>query len=58
MGLRPSLTDHTTLGREYDLPLRWRLLVTFAWSTSVLFALAQQFQARELRRGDSLVTSA
>jgi hypothetical protein len=52
-----SLLDYTTLGCEYDLPVKWRLLegmiaisglMTFAWSTGVLFALAQEFQAREL----------
>ena len=55
-----SLLDYTTLGCEYDLPRNWRLLegmiaisglMTFAWSTGVLFALAQEFQARELQRG-------
>ena len=55
-----ALLDYTTLGCEYDLPMKWRLLegmiaiaglMTFAWSTGVLFALAQQFQERELRRG-------
>jgi hypothetical protein len=55
-----ALLDYTTLGCEYDLPRNWRLLegmiaiaglMTFAWSTGVLFALAQQFQERELRRG-------
>ena len=47
-----SLLDYTTLGCEYDLPVNWRLLegmiaisglMTFAWSTGVLFALAQEF---------------
>jgi hypothetical protein len=56
-----ALLDYTTLGCEYDLPRNWRLLegmiaiaglMTFAWSTGVLFALAQQFQDRELRRGE------
>jgi hypothetical protein len=56
-----SLLDYTTLGCEYDLPANWRLLegmiaisglMTFAWSTGVLFALAQEFQTRELRRGE------
>ena len=56
-----SLLDYTTLGCEYDLPVKWRLLegmiaisglMTFAWSTGVLFALAQEFQARQLQRGD------
>jgi hypothetical protein len=55
-----SLLDYTTLGCEYDLPVNWRLLegmiaisglMTFAWSTGVLFALAQEFQMRVLRRG-------
>ena len=55
-----SLLDYTTLGCEYDLPVRWRLLegmiaisglMTFAWSTGVLFALAQEFQLRMLHRG-------
>ena len=56
-----SLLDYTTLGCEYDLPSNWRLLegmiaisglMTFAWSTGVLFALAQEFQTRELQRGE------
>ncbi len=56
-----ALLDYTTLGCEYDLPANWRLLegmiaisglMTFAWSTGVLFALAQEFQARELQRGE------
>lgn len=55
-----SLLDYTTLGCEYDLPVKWRLLegmiaisglMTFAWSTGVLFTLAQEFQARVLGRG-------
>jgi len=55
-----ALLDYTTLGCEYDLPTNWRLLegmiaiaglMTFAWSTGVLFALAQRFQERELGRG-------
>jgi len=55
-----SLLDYTTLGCEYDLPVKWRLLegmiaisglMTFAWSTGVLFTLAQEFQARILHRG-------
>lgn len=54
-----SLLDYTTLGCEYDLPVKWRLLegmiaisglMTFAWSTGVLFTLAQEFQARVLVR--------
>ena len=60
-----ALLDYTTLGCEFDLPSKWRLLegmiaisglMTFAWSTGVLFALAQEFQARELRRGEPAVT--
>jgi hypothetical protein len=59
-----SLLDYTTLGCEYDLPVKWRLLegmiaisglMTFAWSTGVLFTLAQEFQARELNRGTPAV---
>jgi len=55
-----ALLDYTTLGCEYELPQNWRLmegmiaiagLMTFAWSTGVLFSLAQQFKDRELRRG-------
>jgi hypothetical protein len=54
-----ALLDYTTLGCEFDLPTRWRLLegmiaiaglMTFAWSTGVLFTLAQEFQDREMRR--------
>jgi len=54
-----ALLDYTTLGCEYDLPSNWRLLegmiaiaglMTFAWSTGVLFTLAQEFQDRALRR--------
>ena len=55
-----ALLDYTTLGSEYDLPSNWRLLegmiaiaglMTFAWSTGVFFAVAEEFQDRELRRG-------
>jgi len=54
-----ALLNYTTLGSEYDLPSNWRLLegmiaiaglITFAWSTGVLFALVREFQDRELRR--------
>jgi hypothetical protein len=54
-----SLMDYTTVGSNFNLPLRWRLLegmiaiaglMTFAWSTGVLFTLAQGFQDRQLRR--------
>jgi len=62
-----ALLDYTTLGCQYDLPPNWRLLegmiaiaglMTFAWSTGVLFALAQQFQDRVLRRTARHGTSA
>lgn len=52
-----SLMQYTTVGSELSLPLRWRLLdgmlaiaglMTFAWSTGVLFALAQDFQTAQL----------
>jgi hypothetical protein len=48
-----SLMDYTTLGSNYNLPIHWRLLagmiaiaglMTFAWSTSILLALAQEFR--------------
>lgn len=52
-----SLLQYTTVGSAYNLPFRWRLLegllpiaglLTFAWSTGVLFTLAQEFQSRQL----------
>jgi hypothetical protein len=52
------LVNYTTLDSGY-LPQRWRLLegvlamaglLTFAWSTGVLFTLAQEFQDRALGR--------
>ena len=52
-----ALMQYTTVGSIYNLPSRWRLLggmiamaglLTFAWSTSVLFTLAQKFQTQEL----------
>ncbi len=52
-----ALVNYTTLDSGY-LPQRWRLLegvlamaglLTFAWSTGVLFMLAQEFQDRALR---------
>ena len=61
-----ALLDYTTLGSEYDLPSNWRLLegmiaiaglMTFAWSTGVFFAVAEEFQDRELRRGQRHGTS-
>ena len=53
-----ALMDYTTLGCAYSLHVRWRLLegmiavaglLTFAWSTGVLFTLAQQFQDQQLQ---------
>ena len=53
-----ALMDFTTLGSIYTLSLRWRLLegmiavaglLTFAWSTGVLFALARDFQDQQLQ---------
>jgi len=52
-----ALMQYTTVGSSFDLPLRWRLLegmlpiaglLTFAWSTGVLFTLAQDFQSTQL----------
>jgi hypothetical protein len=52
-----ALVNYCTLNSGY-LPLRWRLLegmlgmaglLTFAWSTGVIFMLAQEFQARHSR---------
>jgi len=52
-----ALMQYTTVGSTFSLPLRWRLLdgmlpiaglMTFAWSTGVLFSLAQEFQSRQL----------
>ena len=55
------LAERSPFSREspcsFNLPLRWRLLdgmipiaglMTFAWSTGVLFTLAQEFQSRQL----------
>jgi hypothetical protein len=48
-----SLNEYTTVGSKFALPLQWRLLegmiataglLTFAWSTGVLFSLAKEFQ--------------
>jgi hypothetical protein len=64
--------DYTTLGCKYNLVLRWRLLegmiamaglLTFAWSTGVLFTLAHDFQNQQLqllkeRRGRRRVSGA
>jgi hypothetical protein len=52
-----ALLEYTTLGSNLNLPLHWRLLegltaiagvLTFAWSTGVLLALAQNFQEQQL----------
>jgi len=54
-----ALMDYITLGSNYNLPLRWRLLegmigiaglMTFAWSTGVLLTLAQEFQEQQVNR--------
>jgi voltage-gated potassium channel len=48
-----ALNEYTTVGSKLNLPLNWRLLegmisitglLTFAWSTGVLFTLAKEFQ--------------
>ena len=48
-----ALNEYTTVGSKYNLPLQWRLLegmisitglLSFAWSTGVLFTLAKEFQ--------------
>ena len=53
-----ALMDYTTLGCNYDLKIRWRLLegmiamaglLTFAWSTGVLLTIAQDFQDQQIR---------
>src|SRR5262245_51423463 len=53
-----AMLNYTTLQAGY-LPQRWRLLegmlgmaglMTFAWSTSILFSMAQQFQEKALLR--------
>ena len=53
-----ALNEYTTLGSNYNLIFRWRLLegmisvtglMTFAWSTGVLFNVAQDFQNQHLR---------
>lgn len=52
-----ALMQYTTVGSDLNLPRRWRLLdgmlpiaglMTFAWSTGVLFMLAQDFQSTQL----------
>jgi hypothetical protein len=52
-----ALLQYTTVGSGLNLPPTWRLLegmlpiaglMTFAWSTGVLFTLAQEFQSTQL----------
>lgn len=54
-----ALNEYTTLGSNYNLPLSWRLLegliaitglLAFAWSTGVLFTLAQSFQDEQMEK--------
>jgi hypothetical protein len=54
-----ALMEYTTVGSNYDLPQRWRLLegmiataglLGFAWSTGVLMTLAQEFQDQQMKR--------
>lgn len=54
-----ALLDYTTLGSEYNLPARWRLLegmiaicglLTFAWTTSVMMGVIQQVQDDRVHR--------
>jgi hypothetical protein len=53
-----TLLQYVTVGSDLTLPERWRLLggmiamaglLTFAWSTTVLLALAQRFEDAQLR---------
>jgi hypothetical protein len=53
-----SLNEYTTLGSNFYLPRHWRLLegmlamaglLAFAWSTGVLFTLAQDFQTGRMQ---------
>jgi len=52
-----ALNEYTTVGSNFSLPFHWRLLegliattglLTFAWSTGVLFTLAQTFQNQQM----------
>jgi hypothetical protein len=54
-----ALLDYTSLGCEYELPHRWRLLegvmaisglMSFAWSAGVLVDVAREFHATARRR--------
>lgn len=64
-----TLNEYTTLGSNYNLDFKWRLLegmlgtaglLSFAWSTTVLLTLVQEFQDRHLdvlkSRGKSKAT--
>ena len=53
-----ALLDYTTLGSNYNLRVRWRLLegmiataglLTFAWSTGVLLTIVQDFQEQQMQ---------
>jgi hypothetical protein len=53
-----SLNAYTTLGSNITLPRNWRLLeglmattglLAFAWSTGVIFSLAQKFQDQQVK---------
>jgi voltage-gated potassium channel len=54
-----AFLEYTTVGSNFNLPLKWRLLegmistaglLGFAWSTGVLFSLAQEFQDQQMQR--------
>lgn len=54
-----ALNEYTTVGSALDLPDNWRLLegmiataglLGFAWSTGILFTLAQEFQDQRLQQ--------
>ena len=56
-----ALMEYTTIGSAYNLKLDWRLLegmngiaglLTFAWSTSVLLTLAEEFQRQRLNASE------
>ena len=53
-----SLLQYVTVGSELTLPVHWRLLggfigmaglLTFAWSTTVLLRIAQDFERKQLQ---------
>jgi len=53
-----SLNEYTTVGSNYTLVFKWRLLegmlataglLAFAWSTGILLTLAQGFQDRQMQ---------